>query len=555
MAMVTDKAVLGAACAVWVMAASTAAAVPADFKAHADALLESSFPADGPGAAVVVVDDGEVVYSGGRGLADLETKRAITPDTPFKLGSIVKQFTAATVLKLAADGKLSLDDPVSRFFPDWPQPGAGATVRQLLNHSSGIQDYSKIPGWISRNRGRSWTTAELLGVMRDLPAKSKPGEAREYKNGGYVLLGAIVEKVTGRAWHEAIAEGVTGPLGLKTVAFAGSEAAMRTMARGYSEANGRAVPVPVADMSVAHAAGGLVGSVADLGRWAQALHHGKVVGAALYKEMTSPAMLADGSTRPYGFGFRLQQLRGRPVLVHGGAGAGLDADSAYVPSEDLYVAVLANSDEPATDSSILTRRLAALALGEPIPTFTRAEVPLASIEPLFGAYRRDGGPAFHFFERGGKLFLSSGDNQMEAFAAGGDRFFFGPDRLLWIKFDRKADGAHVLEVHEADSAGPERAVRSGPVPAPRTVAPELLRAYSGTYKTPTAEVTIAIDPNGQLTIQPAGGQPMAMRPVSDSEFRVDAGGFRVVFHREGGAVDRFTMYRGAREMEGRRIAP
>ena len=552
---ITNRAVLVAACAMWMIPASAEAAVPADFKERAKALLEASYPADGPGAAVIVVDDGEVVYSAGRGLADVEAKRPITPETPFKLGSIVKQFTAATVLKLAADGRLSLDDPVSRFFPDWPQPGAGATVRQLLNHSSGIQDYSKIPGWIGRNRTRSWTTAELLAVMRDLPAKAKPGEAWEYNNGGYVLLGAIIEKVSGKAWHEAVEDAIAAPLGLKTLGFAGSEGAMRSMARGYTDAGGRPVPVPAADMSVAHAAGGLAGSVVDLGRWARALHHGKVVGPALYKEMTSPAKLADGSTRPYGFGFRLQHLRGRPVLVHGGAGAGIDTDSVYLPSEDLFVAVFANSDEPATDPSTLTRRLAALALGEPIPTFARAEVPLPKIKPLFGAYRREGGRELHFFGRDGKLFLSSGDDQMEAFAAGGDRFFFGPDRLLWIGFQRKADGAHVLEVHEPDEIGPKRAVRSGPVPAQRPVAPELLRAYAGTYKTPTIEVTVAVDSGGQLTIKPAGGQPMAMRPVSDSEFRVDAGGFRVVFHREAGAVNRFTMIRGAREMEGRRVAP
>jgi CubicO group peptidase (beta-lactamase class C family) len=137
----------------------------------------------------------------------------------------------------------------------------------------------------------------------------------------------------------------------------------------------------------AHAAGGLVGSARDLARWAQALHARPVVSAELYREMIQPARLADGSTQPYGFGLRLQELRGRKALVHGGSGRGIDTDSVYLPAEDLYVAVLANSEDLPTDPSTLTRRLAALALGEPIPSFTRADVPAAQLEPLFGSYK------------------------------------------------------------------------------------------------------------------------------------------------------------------------
>ncbi len=173
--------------------ASSALVQSAEIKAQADAMLKAAYPADGPGAAVVVTRRGRVIYSAGRGFADLAKRRPITPDTMFPLGSITKQFTAATILKLVAEGKMSLDDPVSRCYPDWPQPGAGATVRQLLNHSSGIQDFSKIPGWIVKNRARAWTTAALLAMFRDLPARAQPGQAWEYNNGGYVMLGAIVE--------------------------------------------------------------------------------------------------------------------------------------------------------------------------------------------------------------------------------------------------------------------------------------------------------------------------------------------------------------------------
>ena len=532
--------------------AAATLAQPADFAAQAQAMLEAAYPADGPGAAAILTRRGEVIYSAGRGLADVESGRPIAPETPFLLGSIVKQFTAALVLQLVAEGRMSLDDPISRFFPDWPQPAAGATVRQLLNHVSGIQDYSKVPGWIARNRHRPWTTAELLGVARALPARTQPGQAWEYNNGGYVMLGAIVERVTGQPWHEALAQRITGPLGLDTIVYAVPGRLGRETARGHTDRDGRPQPVERSHMSIAHAAGGLAGSVADLARWARALHHGQIVPPALYQEMVRPARLADGSSEPYGFGLRLRQIRGRAAFVHGGAGAGLDTDSVYIPSEDLFVAVFANSDEPATDPSLLTRRLAALALGEPFPAFERIEADMAAIEPLFGLYGAGEGPPLRFFSRDGRLFAGQGEAEREAFAAGEDRFFFGPDDLSWLRFVRRADGAHVVEVHRPDDAQPQRAVRTGPVPPPFAVAEAVLRTYAGTYSTEAATVTVALGGDGRLVIAPAGEEPMPMRPVSQTEFRIDGTPMRVVFHPEGGRVNRLTIHRGARVLNGTR---
>ena len=164
-----------------------------------------SYPADGPGASVVVSEGGKIVYQGGRGLADLDAKRPVTPQTVFRIGSITKQFAAAVVLQLAAEGKLKLTDPISKYLPDYPQPGASATVAQLLNHSAGIQSYTAIPGWmVEANTNRAYTTAQLMAVFKDLPSPSKPGEAWAYNNSGYILVGALIEAVTRKPWHQAV---------------------------------------------------------------------------------------------------------------------------------------------------------------------------------------------------------------------------------------------------------------------------------------------------------------------------------------------------------------
>ena len=139
-----------------VAGAGGAFAQPADFRARADAILQAAYPADGPGAMVIVTRRGRVIYAAGRGLADLAAHRPINANTVFRLGSLTKQFTAAVILQLVQEGRISLDDPVSHFFPDYPQPGAAATVRQLLNHTSGIQSYTSIPGFMAGEGPARW---------------------------------------------------------------------------------------------------------------------------------------------------------------------------------------------------------------------------------------------------------------------------------------------------------------------------------------------------------------------------------------------------------------
>jgi len=196
------------------LASAPASAVAPDFKAKADKILARAYPATGPGAAVIVTENGKTIYTAGRGLADVERKVPITPATVFRFASISKQFTSAAILKLSEQGKLSLDDPLAKFLPNYPAPGGSATIRQLLNHTSGIMDYTTIPGWmVEANTSKAYTTDQLVAVFRDVPGTFKPGEKWDYDNSGYVLLAAVLEKVTGKPWDQAVAGLVTAPLG------------------------------------------------------------------------------------------------------------------------------------------------------------------------------------------------------------------------------------------------------------------------------------------------------------------------------------------------------
>ena len=558
----TTYTALSALAALGLAAPGAAAAAPADLKEKADAFLRSAYPADGPGAAVIIVERGKTIYAAGQGLADVESRTPIRPDTVFRLGSITKQFSAAVLLQLVDEGRVSLDDPISKYVAGLPEPGGSATVRQVLNHTSGVQSYTGIPGWMTEAKtNRPYTTAEMIAEFKDMPSPTRPGAAWAYNNSGYVLVGAIIEKVTGKPWHEAVRERIAKPLGLATIRYGVEEPGIANMAKGYTLREAGVAPALKIHMSVPHAAGALVGTVGDLAKWGEALHRGKVVKPASYAAMTAPTRMPDGETVPYGFGLGIAELRGQQAIGHGGGIFGFATDSTYLPGKDLFVAVFTNSDRPATPPGVAVRRLAALALGNPYAEFTTARVDAATIEPLLGSYRIDaagGEPQQRlFYARDGKLFTKrSGAPEMEVFAAGNDRFFYGPQTLSWFRVARDPVGAHVIEMHEQGEDKIERAVRSGPVPPePKaaSVPRDVLARYIGAYAIGAARGTIAWGKEDSLTIQLAGQPALPLRAVSETEFDVAAVDARISFVSENGAVARLVIDQGGRKLTAERV--
>jgi CubicO group peptidase (beta-lactamase class C family) len=539
--------------------ASPALAVPADFQAEADAYVKAAWPADGPGGAVIVTEHGRVVYAAGQGLADVDAKSAITPETVFRLGSITKQFSAAVLLQLVDEGKVSLDDRISKYLPGYPKPGADATIAQILNHTVGVQTYTEIPGFMTEaNTSRAYTTQQMIALFKDLPVQSQPGQAWAYNNSGYVLVGAVIEAVTGKPWHEAVEERIGRPLGLTSLRYGVSEASMPRMAKGYTAGDKGVALAQKIHMSVPHAAGALLGSAEDLAKWSDALHGGKVVGGPNYAKMIAPTKMPDGKTMPYGFGLFQERVRGRDSLGHGGGIFGFSTDSLYFPKDGLFIAVLTNSDQPATDPNVAIRRLAALALGNPYPAMTEIKADLASLAPLIGVYALpDGKSERRFFARDGQLYtLRSGASESKVFAAGGDRFFYGADSLNWFEMKRDSSGKHVMEMHQNGADEAEKSLWKGPIPAETkavAVARPVLERYIGSYASPIGLAKIAWGAGDALTIQLADQPVLALRPTSATDFGVVGVDARIVFHPAGDAIGKLVLHQGGREMVAERV--
>jgi len=541
--------------ALLVAVAAPALAVPADFKAQADAIVAADVAADGPGAAVIVTRKGKVVYAAGRGIADIETKQEITPDTVFRLGSITKQFTAAAILKLVEQGKLSLDDPLTKFIPDYPPPGGAATVRQLLNHTSGIMPYTAIPTAMAEaSTGRAYSTGELIATFKGSPPQFKPGEKYNYNNSGYVLLGAILEQLTGKRWDQAVHDIVLQPLKLSAIRGGVDEATTPRMAKGYTSQNGKVVPAMKIHMSVPHAAGALIGTVGELARWINALHHGRVLKPASYAAMIAPTRTADGQTEPYGFGIGTSDVRGKKVIGHSGGIFGFSTDSLYLPEQDLVVAAFVNTEDGASPG-LIVRKLAAAAIGDSFPVFTVQRVEPAAIAPLLGVYKV-GVNQRTFFERDGKYYTQrSGGGELEVFAAGGNRFFYGPRSLTWFEVVTAADGTRTMMMHHDGGLKAEEARWSGPVPAetPGFAVPgATLDSYAGTYVAEFGKFLIVRDGN-KLTVKLNDQPTFPMKAISLTEFEIPAVGAKIRFSAGvGGKVDTLTLLQGGREMPAKR---
>ena len=550
---------LSGAAALSLIAAPAGAALPKDFAAKADKLVAKSWAADGPGAAVIVTDHGKIVYQSERGLADIEAKTPIGPDTVFRLGSITKQFSSSVLLQLVAEGKLSLDDKLSKFYPGYPEPGGSATVRQLLNHTSGIMSYTSIPGWmVEANTNKPYTTDQLISVFRDMPVTFKPGEKWDYNNSGYILIGGIIEKVTGKPWPEAVAERIAAPLHLSTLEYGVGEDKVAKMAKGYSETEpGKFQPSTKIHMSVPGAAGALIASAPDLAAWGNALHHGKVVPPALYSAMTTPAKLNDGKTEAYGFGLRMGEIRGHRTVEHGGGIFGFTTASFYLPDQDLFVAVLVNSGPPVISPDFVAKKLAALAIGDPYPQFAKRPIDMKAVEPFLGAYAVEGSdqPRIFFAEKG-KLFTRRADGRpLEVYSAGANRFFYGDDVFDWFEL-KNAGGNKVMEMHPEGGPKAERAVRAGPVPQaekPVDVPVEVLKTYVGSYKVGPAAAVVTLTEGG-LVVK-LGDQPtLKLIPRGTNEFEVESAGARLVFNSTNGSpASSMSIKQEGRSMDAPRI--
>ena len=253
-----------------------------DVAAKIDPLFTQMVQSNWPGAAVLVARDGAIVFQKGYGFAQAESRVPVTMDTRFRIGSITKQFTSAAILKLAEEGKLGVDDHLSKFIPDWPR-GDEVTLRHLLTHTSGIHNYTAKPGFYEHVT-EPISLADLVASFKNDPYDFDPGEKYSYCNSGYVLLGYILEKVTGQSYESYLKKTFFDPLGMKNTGVYHAGMSPTGEAFGYSYTNGAVRRAVNWDMSKVATAGELYSTAHDLYLWNEALFNHRLSSDASLKE-------------------------------------------------------------------------------------------------------------------------------------------------------------------------------------------------------------------------------------------------------------------------------
>ncbi len=365
----------------------------------------------------LVARGSQVLFSKGYGSADLEWNIPNAPNTKFRLGSVTKQFTAASILLLEERGKLNVSDPVKKYLPDAPAAWDKITLFHLLTHSSGIpnftgfSDYSKLEPFAA-------TPVDLVKRFRDKPLEFEPGEKFNYSNSGFVLLGYLIEKISGDSYEKFVRENIFTPLDMKDSGYDSNSAIISRRASGYVNGKNGFENAGFVHMSIPHGAGALYSTTEDLLKWEQGLFGGKLLKPASLEKMTTPFK------NNYAFGLGVETTGGHKVIAHGGGIEGFNTELEYYPEDKLTVVVLCNVNSGAPGE--IARKLAALAHGEAIKLpGERKEITLdpKSLSSYVGAYQLGPAPMLITLE-GTQLMSRLGNQQAVAIFPESETMFF-----------------------------------------------------------------------------------------------------------------------------------
>ncbi|MBZ5679587.1 MAG: beta-lactamase family protein [Acidobacteriia bacterium] len=296
-----------------------------------------------PGVALLIARHGQIVRSEGFGFANVELQVPVKPATIFQSGSVGKQFTATAVMMLVEEGKVGLDDPLTKYFPDAPAAWKDVTARELLSHTAGFGDYPK-----KFDFRKDWTEGELLKLVEGIPLAYPPGTKWEYSNLGYLTLGLLIHHVTGEFYGDFLQQRIFKPLGMETTRIISEADIVPNRAAGYrlvkDELKNQEWVAPMVNTT---ADGSLYFSVLDLAKWDAALYTEKLLKRSSLELMWTPVKLKSGQFNKagYGFGWFVQEQHGHHVVQHDGAWQGFKTTIARYTDDQLTVVVLANLAE------------------------------------------------------------------------------------------------------------------------------------------------------------------------------------------------------------------
>jgi CubicO group peptidase (beta-lactamase class C family) len=365
-----------------------------------DAYMDARVKANDFGGTVLVARKGKILLSRGYGAANLEWRVPNSPTTRFRIGSITKQFTATLIMQLQERHKLQVTDLICQYFDPCPEAWSAITIRHLLSHTAGIANYTDEPDF-DQKEPLHWSVDQIIAMFRDKTLDFAPGSEWRYSNSGYALLGALIEKATGKSYEAVLKELILVPLNMSDSGIDHREVILDRRATGYSIKNGVLVNATFVDLSWAYSAGAMYSTTLDLYKWDRALSGESVLPQAALKEMWTPVR------NRYGYGWGIMQsgegAKKRLEVSHDGGLAGFSSSITRFPEDDAVVIVLSNVD--GAQATAAGNALKAISYGEPFLPPTKAAGSTAALARYLGDYEVEKQGIIQFSRGGDKVSL------------------------------------------------------------------------------------------------------------------------------------------------------
>mgnify|MGYP001322587564 CR=1 FL=1 len=524
-----------------------------------DALLTDTIKGNSPGAAVLIAQDGEILYQKGFGYANLENQIPITPQTKFRIGSITKQFTASAILKLQEESLLKVTDRLSKFLPDYPR-GDEVTIHHLLTHTSGIHNYTDYPEFASAVE--TYIEAEeMIQLFKTDKFDFNPGEKWAYSNSGYFLLGHIIEKVSGQSLENYLKHHFFDPTGMKNTEVHNSKHPPKNEATGYSYSYVAGKPEKAInwDMSRVGGARNLYSTTQDLYHWNEAIFNNKLLNQNTLKSAFTPVKINDGSQgdafgSQYGYGWMLMEKRGLKEIGHGGGLSGWASYLTRYPQQNLTITTLANaSPAPNPVPSVLTDRIAEIYLWQqmkPMESFaTKKTVDIN--DDYIGQYDYVGGIMTITRERNQLFAQLTGQPKAEIFPKSETEFFWKVvDAQITFVRNKEGEVTHVIH-HQGGQT----------LTAPRLEQKSVVQINTAAYSDYVGEydyghnAILTVTKEGDRLLAQMTGQPkFEIFPRSETEFFWKVVNAQVTFVKnDKGKVSKIIHHQAGTEIQAPKI--
>ncbi len=507
--------------------------------------------------AAAVAHEGKILFAGGFGRADFEANRANTPNTRFLIGSVTKQFTAVAILQLQEQGKLSVYDTITKYFPDYPMnPDKPITIRHLLTHTSGIANYTAqqaFAAWLQSNP----TLEEQIELIATLPPDFEPGAGYSYSNSGYKLMEAIIGKVSGKPWDQYVEENILKPAGMSASGYDILQVEESLRAIGYSSADSVRKRADMWPPGIAGAAGALHSTALDMIKWDDALRNGKVLQPASMEAMHTPFL------EHYAYGWVIDSVGNSERIWHDGQIAGFSAMFLRLPAEKMAIAVLSNDDQGPV--RIMGLALSAIAVGMPYDLPIK-KTPVAATPEKYpdyvGAYDLGNGQYRFITTERGKLFSQrSGSPQFELQQEGDDKFFFPMEHATTVTFLRDDSGKVVAQLMhqtgldiECKKLPDDEAAKVMPKYDIAQVDPKIYAEYVGEYQLAPGFILTVTTEGDQIFAQATGQPRFEIFPSSETKYFLKVVEAQVEFVRGGdGKVEKLILYQNGQAMPANKI--